>query len=275
MDPTEKQQWAALVAHGSPFACIQPNPSMTLTAQNSWGRTAEIHEGEKEQTVRVQLPVMAFVGVTIRAIEFDNGTNPTQLYPYAVIQYGNGNVKAPIGPLDVTGGWSEVVLGSTVELEVFLADKDGYPPEPGSGAYAKIQGWACVGVTPYTERNTQLTSSASDSSSPAVLISGCDGQSLQGRITDIDGFVAGGSGTPSYLLIFDSNVAPGSPQFGSPKILHVFPIFSADVSFDKTYRNTQPFINGVSYALSSSPTEYVAGPGATALIVTVETLRDS
>ena len=139
---------------------------------------------------------MAYVVLTARAIEIDNGTNPTQLYPYARIKYGNGNVLAE-NLLDVTGGWMESVVGSTFEMEVFLADENLFPPEAGSGAYAKVQGWGCVGITPYPQRNTQFYDATG--AGPTAIVTGCDGQAIQGRITDIDGFVVGASATPSYL----------------------------------------------------------------------------
>src|SRR5208282_3191122 len=150
MDPKELEDLARLLALSSPFACIKPNPSLVLTEQNSWGRTEEIFEAEHVELVRAQLPVMAYVGLTARAIEFDNGTNPTQLHLYARIRYGNGGVLTE-NVLDMTGGWSQTVLGSTFHLDVFLADDDGFPPEAGSGASAKVQGWGCVGVTSYPQ----------------------------------------------------------------------------------------------------------------------------
>jgi hypothetical protein len=257
----------------SPFACFQPNPSIVLDTQNSWGRTEDIVEGDKQQVVKVQLPVMAYCILAARAIEFDNGTNPTQLYPFVRIKYGNGNVLTE-NVLDATGGWMEAVVGSTFEMEVFLADDEMFPPEPGSGASMKIQGWGCVGVLPYPQRNTEFFTSAT--ATPSVAVSGPEGCSVQGRIVEISGFVEGASATPAYLLFFDSNVAPGAPGFGTPKILLAVPIGATGVvTFDKLYTNTRPFINGVSYGISSSPTAYVAGDTVSVLDVTVETLRDA
>jgi hypothetical protein len=270
IDPKDVAWLTELLARSNPFACLQPNPSIVLDTQNSWGRTETIHEAEKVELVRTQLPVMAYVVLVARAIEIDNGTNPTQLYPYARIKYGNGNVLAE-NLLDVTGGWMESVIGSTFEMEVFLADENMFPPESGSGAYAKFQGWGCVGVTPYPQRNTQFYDSTA--TAPTAIVTGCDGQPIQGRITDIDGFVVGASSTPSYLIFWDSNLLPTDANFGTPKILHVFLLDPGTSSFEKTYFNTKPFINGVTYALSTSPTSYVAET-ATALHVTVETARD-
>lgn len=271
IDPKDMPAMMELLARSrNPFAAYQPGPMIVLDTENSWGRTETIREAEKVQLVRTQLPVMAYVVLVARAIEFDNGTNSTQLYPYARIKYGNGNVLTE-NLLDVTGGWMESVVGSTFEMEVFLADADLFPPEQGSGAYAKFQGWGCVGITPYPQRNTQFNDSTA--TEPTAIVTGCDGQPIQGRITDIDGFVVGGSVTPSYLIFWDSNLLPTDPNFGSPKILQVFLIDPATTSFNKAYPNTKPFINGVTYALSSSPTSYVAST-ATALTVTVETVRD-
>ena len=272
MDPNEARKLAeSLTRTANPFAYSQPNPSLVLDGQTSWGRTQEISEDEKVQVVRVQLPIMAYVTLTARAIEFDSGTNPTQLYPYIRIKYGHGSVLTE-AVLDVTGGWAEAVVGSTFEMEIFLADEDMFPPEAGSGAYAKIQGWGCVGITPYPQRNTEFTDSTE--TGPTALIAGCDGQAIQGRIVDMDGFVVGAGSTPAYLIFWDSNVAPGSADFGTPAILHVFPIDAEGlVMFGKYYANTKAFINGVAYGLSSSPTSYVPVTAST-LMATVETLRD-
>ena len=261
-----------LARASNPFACLQTNPSLVLDTQNSWGRSETVTEGEKVQLVRTQLPVMAYAVLTARAIEFDNGTNPTQLYPYVRIKYGNGNVLTE-NLLDVTGGWAECVVGSTFEMEVFLADADLYPPEAGSGAYAKFQGWGCVGVLGYPQRNSQFT--ASTATGPTALVVGCDGQATQGRIADIDGYVDGAGTTPAFLIFWDSNMEPGSADFGTPNILQVFAIgTNGVVSFEKLYTNTKPFINGVAYGVSSSPTSYEP-VSVTSLRVTVETLRDS
>jgi hypothetical protein len=272
MDVDPKELLQALSRTANPFAFTQPNPSLVLDTQNSWGRTEIVRGPKLEQLVRVQLPVMAFVGLTARAIEFDNGTNLTQLRPYARIRYGHGSVLAE-SLIDITGGWTEVVLGSTFELDVFLADADGFPPDAGSDASAKIQGWGSVGVTPYPQRNTKFTSS----SDPATaLVFGCMADDVvvgsQGRILNIEGFVLGADPVPSYLLFFDSYIAPGDPDFGDPDILYVVPIPAATmVTFDKDFSNTKAFVNGVSYGLSSSPTQYIAA-SATTLSVTVETL---
>ncbi len=260
-----------LLQRSSPFACVKPGPMIVLDTQNSWGRTEIIREGEKVQLVRTQLPVMAYAVLAARAIEFENGTNATQLYPYVRIKYGNGNVLTE-NLLDVTGGWMETVVGSTFEMEVFLADADLYPPDAGSGAYAKFQGWGCVGHLPYPQRNTQFTDSSA--TGPTALILGCDERPIQGRIADISGFVDGAGATPSYLIFWDSNLPATSVSFGSPRILYVVPIGSTGVvSFDKAFLNSKPFINGVSYAVSTSPTAYVAGT-VTTLYVEIETLRD-
>jgi hypothetical protein len=271
MDPKELDQ--ALARSASPFAFTQPNPSLVLDAQTSWGRTETIVEAKGEQLVRVQLPVMAYVGLSARAIEFDNGTNPTQLRPYARIKYGHGSVLAE-NVIDITGGWTAQVIGSTFEMEVFLADADGYVPEAGSGATAKIQGWGSVGVTPYAQQNTKFDSSSS--TTPTALVVGCKAGDVvvgtQGRIVNIEGFVSGANPAPSYLLFFDSYLAPGEAGFGDPAILYVVPIASnALISFNKDFFNTKAFVNGVSYGLSSSPTAY-APASATTLSVTVETL---
>lgn len=271
IDPKDIPAMTELLARSrNPFASYQPGPMIVLDTENSWGRTETIKEADKVQLVRTQLPLMAYVVLTARAIEIDNGTNPTQLYPYARIKYGNGNVLAE-NLLDVTGGWMESVVGSTFEMEVFLADENLFPPEAGSGAYAKVQGWGCVGITPYPQRNTQFYDATG--AGPTAIVTGCDGQAIQGRITDIDGFVVGASATPSYLIFWDSNLLPTDPNFGSPKILHVFLIDPGTTSFEKVYLNTKPFINGVTYALSSSPTSFVPAT-ATSLMVTVETVRD-
>jgi hypothetical protein len=266
----EPKDLTDLLARSNPFACIKPNPMIVLDTQNSWGRTETIHEAQKVQLMRVQLPVMAYAVLVARAIEIDNGTNPSQLYPYARIKYGNGNVLAE-NLLDVTGGWMESLVGTTFEMEAFLADENLFPPEVGSGAYAQFQGWGCVGVSPYPQRNTQFYDSTS--AGPSAIVTGCDGQAIQGRIMDIGGFVVGASATPSYLIFWDSNLLPTDPNFGAPKILHVFLIDPGTETFEKVYRNTKPFINGVTYGLSTSPTSFVAAT-STAIQVTVETLRD-
>jgi hypothetical protein len=258
----------------SPFAQFAPNPSLTLDTQNSWGRTSVDLEGaQHEQLVGVQLPIMAYLVVVGRAVQFDNGDNPTQLYPFARIRYGHGNVLQEI-IVNLTGGWSEPLVGSTVYMEVYLADEDGDAPEAGSGASAQIQGWACVGTLPFPQRNTQMVTST-ETGPTSLIASACEDGPIQGRLARLFGFVDFTGSPPGYLLVFDSNIAPGAAGFGTPKIIDVFPLSAAGiVQFDRYYDNTVPFINGISYGVSTSPTSYVAGSSSD-LRITAEQLLDS
>jgi hypothetical protein len=257
----------------NPFACIQPNPSLEVDSQNSWGRQAEIVEGQQEEVVRVQLPVMAYVTFVGRATAFDNGTNDTQLYPFARIKYGNGNVLQET-VIDLTGGWSETVVGSSFYLTVFLADANGMPPENGSGAEATFQAWASVGILPYPERNSQNVTST-ETGPTALIAAACDDGPVQGRLARLFGFVDFAGSPPAYLLVFDSNIAPGATGFGSPKIIDVFPVGATGITnFDRVYTNTTGFINGIAYGLSSSSTSYMAATAAV-LRITAEQLLDT
>ena len=271
----DEQKLLDLMSAGrTPFACYRPNPSLVLDTQNSWGRTTvDIVEDAKEQLVGVQLPIMAYMVVVGRATQFDNGTNPTQLYPFARVRYGNGNVLQE-NVIDLTGGWAMPIVADTCYMEVFLADAEGNAPERGSGASAQIQGWACVGTIPFSQRNTQNVSSTV--TAPTALISSaCDNGPIQGRLARIFGFVDFTGSPPGYLLVFDSNLVPGSAGFGTPKIIDVFPLSATGITnFDRVYGNTVGFINGISYAVSSSPTAYVATTDSV-LRITAEQLLDS
>jgi len=262
-----------LLRSASPFAAMTTNPSLEILSQNSWGRSQEINEADQTEVVHVQLHVMAYVTFVGRAVQIDNGDNPTQLYPYARIRYGNGNVLQE-NVIDLTGGWSETVSGSSFYMTVFLADADGVPPEVGSGASATINGWASVGILPYPERNTQNVSST-ETGATALIASSCDDGPVQGRLARLFGFVDFTGSPPAYLMVFDSNIAPGAAGFGTPKIIDVFPVGAAGITnFDRVYTNTTGFINGISYGLSSNSTSYVAASAA-ALRITAEQLLDS
>ena len=253
---------------GSPFAAIQTNPMVVLDQQNNWGRTEEIAENNvSDQLVRVQLDMMAYIVVVVRAVEFDNGTNPTQLYPRAEVSWGNGNVLT-VDVLDATGGLRYQVNASTVEVVCFLSDADGNSPEAGSGAAAKFEAFASVGVDPYGLNNTSFLRGVSPG--PAPLITGVEGSPTQGRLTQIYGFVDNTSGGEEYLLVFDSNIPPsvGDPNPGP--LLEVFALPAGVSNFSQAYiQSTLPFINGISYGVSSSPTTYVPA-SASVLRITAE-----
>jgi hypothetical protein len=253
---------------GSPFAAIQTNPMTVLDQQNNWGRTEEIAEDNvSDELVRVQLDMMAYIVVVVRAVEFTSGDNPTQLYQRAEVRWGNGNVLT-VDVLDATGGLRYQVNASTVEVIVFLSDADGNSPVAGSGAAAKFEAFASVGVDPYGLQNTSFFRGTAPGA--ATIIAGLDGSPTQGRLTQIYGFADNTSGAPEYLLIFDSNVEPsvGDPNPGP--LLEVFALPPGLDNFSQTYiQSTLPFINGISYGVSSSPTTYV--PAAASVVrVTAE-----
>ena len=254
---------------GSPFAAYQPNPMTVLDQQNNWGRTEEITENNAtDQLVRVQLDMMAYIVVVVRAIEFDNGDNPTQLYPRAEVKWGHGNVLTT-DVLDATGGLRYQVNASTVEVTPFLSDADGNSPVAGSGAMAKFEAFACVGVDPFGERNpTYFRSTSAD---PTVLIAGDAGSPAQGRLTQINGFANNASGSAEYLLVFDSNVAPSASDPNPGPLLEVFALPTGLNSFERTYINTLPFINGISYGVSSDPTTYTAATASVLRVTAVQT----
>lgn len=255
---------------GSPFAAIDPNPMVVTDQQNNWGRTETINEDYQDQLVRVQLDMMAYITVVVRAIQFDNGSNPTQLYPFAEVKWGNGNVLTT-DIIDATGGAMEVVNASTVEVTVFLQDADGNSPVAGSGALAQFQAFACVGLVPYPQHNPMF--SRSTDTAPTTVIAGDGGMAAQGKVSQIYGFVDNTSGSAAYLLIFDSNVAPSGGDPNPGPLLEVFALPTGDSNFSQEYPNFLPFINGISYGVSSSPTTYVAATSSV-LRVTVETARD-
>jgi len=255
---------------GTPFAAIDPNPMVVLDQQNNWGRTETIEEDHSDQLVRVQLDMMAYITVVVRAIQFDNGTNTTQLYPFAEVKWGNGNVLTT-DIIDATGGAMEVVNASTVEVMVFLQDAEGNSPVAGSGASAQFQAFACVGLVPYPQHNPMF--SRSSDPAPTVAIAGDGGMPVQGRAGQIYGFADNSSGAEAYLLIFDSNVAPSGGDPNPGPLLEVFALPTGFSNFTQAYPNFLPFINGIAYGVSSSPTTYVAVT-LPVLRVTVETARD-
>lgn len=241
---------------------------VVLDQQNNWGRTEEIAEDNvSDELVRVQLDMMAYIVVVVRAVEFDNGTNPTQLYPRAEVRWGNGNVLT-VDVLDATGGLRYQVNASTVEVVVFLSDADGNSPVAGSGAAAKFEAFGNVGVDAYASINTSFIRSTNPG--PAPLITGAEGSPTQGRLLQLYGFADNTSGGQEYLLIFDSNTPPSAGDPNPGPLLEVFPLPTGVSSFNQTFvQSTLPFINGISYGVSSDPTTYVAAT-ASVLRVTAE-----
>ncbi len=182
--------------------CIRPNPSETVNTQNSWGRSTVINEGEAEQIVRVQLPdQMGVFLVTVRANRRRQGNDLTVVYPKALIQWGNGNVlNSDI--VDCTGGLQQVVVGTTVQVKVFLADADGNPPANGSGASATFFASASWGITPYPERNTTWYRNG-DAVKNVLVPLGGGTSPVQGRTFGFRG--TANLGTASFIQFFDKS----------------------------------------------------------------------
>lgn len=230
---------------------IRPNPSETVNTQNSYGRSTEIKEGQSEQIVRVQLPdQMGVFLVSVRAIDVDKGTNPTVVYPRALIQWGNGNVlNSDI--VDATGGVQQVVVGTTVQVKVFLSDAAGNAPENGSGASATFFANASWGITPYPERNTTFFRDGGTATGVLVPLGG-GASPVQGRTFGFRG--TADVGTAVFIQFFDKSTAPavGDIPFAEAAIQ------SGVTQWQLPFANTKSFLHGLAWGLSSTPLVYTA-----------------
>jgi len=152
-------------AFGAGQGAIEPNPATTLNQVNNYGRSETIEGGNSEQLVKVQLPeMMAYFVVTVRATVDQGligGLPPaTVLYPWALVEWGNGNVLTS-DLIDCTGGGQITVVGTTVQVTVMMLDKGGNQPvlpvshTPGYvPPSAKFTAQASIGIVPYPQTDS-------------------------------------------------------------------------------------------------------------------------
>jgi len=261
---------------------IQANPTTTLDQVNNWGRTQDITGGQTEQLVKVQLPEsMSFFVVSVRAQSVSQGTPPNTdvLYPFALVEWGNGNVLNR-DLVDCTGGVLMTVVGTTVMVTVMLLTKDGQQPTtPPSGMGiippgARFMAFATVGILPYPQHNPQFETASIGAAAPSGSIIGSSSTTVQGKMSKIYWSADNTTSNPVFIWLADEAV-PGSLAADPDLALDVLVIPPGGSMGNLTYPNGKPFLTGVSYEASSTLTTFTAGvtPAGFQMRLTVETER--